>query len=384
MLNPDLNSLELTTTEYERYNKHLILPELQIEGQKRLKMAKVLCVGAGGLASSILTYLVSSGIGIIGIIDYDIIELSNLPRQTVYNQKNIGFHKVNCAKQNLSMINSDCQIDIYNEKLNISNAIKIINNYDLIIDCTDNFTIRLLINDICYLLSKTLIFGATIGFQGQVAIFNYQSSSNYRDLYSLERQNSISELSLCTSGGVISVSPSITGLLQISETLKIIIGYKSSLVEYIININLLDNKFKHSRLRTGNYIKYDLKLNLTYSLYNSFELYFKHLFLDTNQLVFYKNFRIKEINIYLYKINVNTYNLVKKENFFFIPLCQLKNFLLEIKKMNILYINLNFNFTTKKAISYYKVYLISRQISNTYPYFYKAPYKRRERDSNPR
>ncbi|EME28476.1 [pt] molybdopterin biosynthesis protein MoeB [Galdieria sulphuraria] len=187
MLNPDLNSLELTTTEYERYNKHLILPQIQIEGQKRLKMAKVLCIGAGGLASSILTYLVSSGIGLIGIIDYDVIELSNLPRQTVYTPKDIGFPKVNCAKQNLSIINSDCKIHIYNDKLNI--------------DCTDNFAIRLLINDICYLLGKTLVFGAVIGFQAQVAIFNYQSSSNYRDLYSIERLNFTSQLGSCNSGG---------------------------------------------------------------------------------------------------------------------------------------------------------------------------------------
>ncbi|BDE17599.1 molybdopterin biosynthesis protein (chloroplast) [Galdieria partita] len=382
MLNPDLNSLELTTTEYERYNKHLILPQVQIEGQKRLKIAKVLCIGAGGLASSILTYLVSSGIGIIGIIDYDIIELSNLPRQTIYNTKDIGSPKVNCAKQNLSIINSDCQIHIYNEKLNIGNAVKIIKNYDLIIDCTDNFEIRLLINDICYLLSKTLIFGAVIGFQGQVAIFNYQSSSNYRDLYSIQTLNSMSQLGLCNSGGVISILPSLTGLLQISEALKIIIGYRSSLVEYIININLLDSKFKESRLRTGNYIKYNLKSKLKYCLYNSFELYFKYLFLDIHQIILNKNFTSKETNINIIKINAYKYKTQKKENFFFIPICQLKNFLLEIKKMNISYVNLIF--PSNKGIYYYKAYLIIRQITNIYPYFYKDIDHKRERDSNPR
>nr|YP_009051032.1 molybdopterin biosynthesis protein [Galdieria sulphuraria]AIG92478.1 molybdopterin biosynthesis protein [Galdieria sulphuraria] len=369
MLNPDLNSLELTTTEYERYNKHLILPQIQIEGQKRLKMAKVLCIGAGGLASSILTYLVSSGIGLIGIIDYDVIELSNLPRQTVYTPKDIGFPKVNCAKQNLSIINSDCKIHIYNDKLNIGNSITIIKFYDLIIDCTDNFAIRLLINDICYLLGKTLVFGAVIGFQAQVAIFNYQSSSNYRDLYSIERLNFTSQLGSCNSGGVISVLPSLTGILQISEALKIIIGYRSSLIEHIININLLDNKFQQSRLRTGNYIKYNLKSNLTYCLYNSFELYFKHLFLDINQIIFNKNFRSKKTNINLINIYVYKYKTQKKENFFFIPLCQLKNFLLEIRKMNISYINLNL--PRGKEIYYYKAYLIFRQITNIYPYFFK-------------
>jgi molybdopterin/thiamine biosynthesis adenylyltransferase len=370
MLNPDLNSLELTDTEYERYNKHLILPQVQIEGQKRLKMAKVLCIGAGGLASSILTYLVSSGIGVIGIIDYDIIELSNLPRQTIYTPRDIGLGKVNSAKQNLSIINSNCKINIYNEKLNISNAIKIIKNYDLIMDCTDNFAIRLLINDICYLLSKTLIFGAVIGFQGQVAIFNYQSSNNYRDFYSIERQNSISQLGLCNSGGIISILPSIIGLLQTSEALKIIIGYRSSLIEYVINLNLLDNNFKQSRLRTGNYIKYDLKYNLTYCLYNSYELYFKYLFLDIDQIIVNKKFGSNELNFNILIINDYKYSIEKKENFFFIPLSQLKNFLLEIKKMNISYINLTF--TRYEVRSYYKAYFISRQISNIYPYFYKT------------
>jgi molybdopterin/thiamine biosynthesis adenylyltransferase len=370
MLNPDLNSLELTDTEYERYNKHLILPQVQIEGQKRLKMAKVLCIGAGGLASSILTYLVSSGIGVIGIIDYDIIELSNLPRQTIYTPRDIGLGKVNSAKQNLSIINYNCKINIYNEKLNISNAIKIIKNYDLIMDCTDNFAIRLLINDICYLLSKTLIFGAVIGFQGQVAIFNYQSSNNYRDFYSIERQNSISQLGLCNSGGIISILPSIIGLLQTSEALKIIIGYRSSLIEYVINLNLLDNNFKQSRLRTGNYIKYDLKYNLTYCLYNSYELYFKYLFLDIDQIIVNKKFGSNELNFNILIINDYKYSIEKKENFFFIPLSQLKNFLLEIKKMNISYINLTF--TRYEVISYYKAYFISRQISNIYPYFYKT------------
>nr|WDA99361.1 molybdopterin biosynthesis protein [Galdieria yellowstonensis] len=370
MLNPDLNSLELTDTEYERYNKHLILPQVQIEGQKRLKMAKVLCIGAGGLASSILTYLVSSGIGVIGIIDYDIIELSNLPRQTIYTPRDIGLGKVNSAKQNLSIINYNCKINIYNEKLNISNAIKIIKNYDLIMDCTDNFAIRLLINDICYLLSKTLIFGAVIGFQGQVAIFNYQSSNNYRDFYSIERQNSISQLGLCNSGGIISILPSIIGLLQTSEALKIIIGYRSSLIEYVINLNLLDNNFKQSRLRTGNYIKYDLKYNLTYCLYNSYELYFKYLFLDIDQIIVNKKFGSNELNFNILIINDYKYSIEKKENFFFIPLSQLKNFLLEIKKMNISYINLTF--TRYEVRSYYKAYFISRQISNIYPYFYKT------------
>nr|YP_010713798.1 molybdopterin biosynthesis protein [Galdieria phlegrea]WDA99880.1 molybdopterin biosynthesis protein [Galdieria phlegrea] len=371
MLNPDLNSLELSTTEYERYNKHLILPQVQIEGQKRLKVAKVLCIGAGGLASSVLTYLVSSGIGVVGIIDYDIIELSNLPRQTIYNPTNIGLHKVKCAKENLSSLNSDSKIYIYNEKLNISNGINIIRSYDLIMDCTDNFAIRLLINDICYLLSKTLIFGAVIGFQGQFTIFNYQSSSNYRDLYCIEKSNSIYQLGLCNSGGVISVLPSLIGILQVSEALKIIVGYRSSLIESIININLLNNKFKPSRLRTENYIKYNIKSNLTYCLYNSFELYFKYLFLDINQIILHKNFRSKKINININIVerNVYKYNIQKKGNFFFIPLCQLKNFLLEMKKMNILYINLNF--TSTKIIYYYKAYLISKQISNIYPYFYQ-------------
>lgn len=368
MLNPDLNLFELTNQEYEVYNKHLILPQIQIEGQKRLKVSKVLCIGAGGLGSSVLTYLVSSGIGNIGIVDYDKVEFSNLPRQTIYSLKDINLDKVICAKQNLSTLNIKCKINIYNYKLNVNNGLKIIKKYDLIIDCTDNFEVRLLINDICFLLGKTLIFGAVMRFEGQVSIFNYQSSTNYKDLYFIDSIILNSQLRLCNSGGVFSFLPSIIGILELSEAIKVITGYKTNLVEKVISVNLLNNKFKQSRLRTGIHIKYNNNSNLYQTLYNSVKLYFKHFILDVNQI------SIPRINNYNSKFNINIVSdsyipYMENENLFYIPLSQLKNFLLKIKSFNISYINLIF--VDFSFINYYKAYMIIRQMNQVFCLFSK-------------
>lgn len=176
MLNPNLDAISLTKDEYERYARHIILPEVGLEGQKRLKAASVLCVGTGGLGSPLLLYLAASGIGRIGIVDFDVVEASNLQRQIIHGMSWVGKPKIESAKYRILEINPNCQVDLYNTRLTSENALSILEPYDIIIDGTDNFPTRYLVNDACVLLNKPNVYGSIFRFEGQATVFNYQGA----------------------------------------------------------------------------------------------------------------------------------------------------------------------------------------------------------------
>jgi molybdopterin/thiamine biosynthesis adenylyltransferase len=177
MLNPNLDEIQLTKEEYERYSRHLILPEVGLEGQKRLKAASVLCIGSGGLGSPLLLYLAAAGIGRLGLVDFDVVDSSNLQRQVIHGTSWVGKPKIQSAKDRILEINPNCQVDLYETRLTSENALEILEPYDIVVDGTDNFPTRYLVNDACVLLNKPNVYGSIFRFEGQATVFNYQEWS---------------------------------------------------------------------------------------------------------------------------------------------------------------------------------------------------------------
>lgn len=183
MLKPNLDDVQLTQEEYERYSRHLILPEVGLQGQKRLKAARVLCIGTGGLGSPLLLYLAAAGIGNIGIVDFDVVDRSNLQRQIIHETSWVGKPKIESAKSRILEINPFCQVDLYETRLTADNALQLLENYDVVVDGTDNFPTRYLVNDACVISGKPNVYGSIFRFEGQATVFNYEEGPNYRDLY---------------------------------------------------------------------------------------------------------------------------------------------------------------------------------------------------------
>ena len=234
------------TPSYERYQRQILLKGFGLEGQHKLLQAKVLVIGAGGLGCPALQYLVAAGVGTIGIVDEDIVSITNLHRQILFTVDDIGLPKASIAKERLAKLNPEITIAAYNERLTTSNALAIINAYDIVIDATDNFSSRYLINDACVLLKKTIVYGAVSQFEGQVAILNYHSaigiaSANYRDLFPTPPIDG--EVLNCAEAGVLGVLPGIIGSMQASETIKIITGIGKPLVNTVLTYHSLTNQF---------------------------------------------------------------------------------------------------------------------------------------------
>jgi len=227
----------LVKEELNRYNRQMILPGLGLAGQEKLKAAKVLIIGAGGLGCPILQYLAAAGVGEMGIVDDDVVELSNLHRQILYNHTDIGQPKAKVAAEKLSLLNPHVQLKAYHERFTAERAIYICEAYDLVIDCSDNFSTRYLVNDTCVSLGKTLIFGSILAFEGQVAVFNHEGRANYRDLYPTPPTEDIN----CAEGGVIGILPGIIGLYMANEALKLITGIGETMSGKLMSINALNN-----------------------------------------------------------------------------------------------------------------------------------------------
>src|SRR4028118_2347078 len=183
MLNPNLDEIQLNKQEYERYSRHLILPEVGLEGQKRLKAASVLCIGSGGLGSPLLLYLAAAGIGRLGLVDFDVVDTSNLQRQVIHGTSWVGKPKIESAKARILEINPNCQVDLYETRLTSENALEIIKPYDIVVDGTDNFPTRYLVNDACVLLNKPNVYGSIFRFEGQASVFYAEEGPCYRCLY---------------------------------------------------------------------------------------------------------------------------------------------------------------------------------------------------------
>jgi len=272
--------LPLTPDDYERYSRHLILPEVGVEGQRRLKSAKVLCVGTGGLGSPLLLYLAAVGIGRIGIVDFDVVDRSNLQRQVIHGTSWVGKPKIQSAKERILDINPYCQVDLYETRLEASNALDIFAPYDIVVDGTDNFPTRYLVNDACVLLNKPNVYGSIFRFEGQATVFNYKGgwkrpagwenldrqqqkalrergedwvydpeaiAPNYRDLYPEPPPPGM--VPSCAEGGVLGILPGVIGLIQATETIKIILGRGRTLSGRLLLYNALDMTFKELKLR---------------------------------------------------------------------------------------------------------------------------------------
>lgn len=233
---------KLSDNELERYSRHIVIPEVSLKGQKKLKSAKVCVVGAGGLGSPVLLYLAAAGVGNIGIIDFDKVSTSNLQRQVLYNESDVGKLKVEIAKYKLQALNPEIKIDTYYEKLTSANALEILNRYDIIVDGSDNFQTRYLVNDASVLLKKISVYGSIFRFSGQVTVFDTQSGACYRCLY--PEPPLPGEVPSCEEAGVIGVLPGIIGSLQANEVIKIILGLGDTLKGKLIIFDSLKFEFK--------------------------------------------------------------------------------------------------------------------------------------------
>lgn len=316
MLNPSLNRLKLSKNELQKYSRHIILDIVGTNGQKRIKAGKVLFIGAGGLAASSILYLVTSGIGIIGIIDADKVSISNLHRQILYTDSDINELKVNVIKKKIKNIRSDCKVITYPYNLTKQNALSIIKQYDIIVDTCDNFQTRYIIDKTCYISHKVHIYGAIAKFQGQVSVFNYRGGAKYSDIYpeylKLKNNN-------CNLDGVMGFLTGIIGILQANEVIKIILGIKEILSGHILIFNSLKSSFHKIQIKTK---KPDLNLDANFKSKNIYQIdkielttilkSNNFLLLDVRQNIeFKKNYVVRSINIPLkYLQTKNTYKFL--------------------------------------------------------------------------
>jgi len=232
-----VNKRELSESERVRYGRHLVLPKVGEEGQLRLKEAKVLCVGAGGLGSPVLMYLAAAGVGEIGIVDFDMVDKSNLQRQIIHGESDIGTPKIESAAQFIHALNSETKINLYPDGLKVENALEIIQSYDLVVDATDNFATRYLINDACYLAKKPCIWGSVYRFDGQVSIFCAPEGPCYRCLHPEPPAKELAPN--CATGGVFGALCGTIGSLQATEVIKIITGIGSPLIGSLLTYDAL-------------------------------------------------------------------------------------------------------------------------------------------------
>lgn len=230
--------MSLSEKEKKQYSRHLILDKIGEAGQLKLKQAKVLVIGAGGLGCPVLQYLTAAGVGTIGIIDHDVIDQSNLQRQILYTINDVGLYKAKTAAKRLSKLNPFVNFNIYNTKLTQENAITLFNNYDIIVDGSDNFSTRYLTSDAAVITSKPLVYGAIFKFEGQVSVFNYLGSATYRCLYPTPPRPE--DAPNCSEIGVLGVLPGIIGSFQANETIKIICGLGAVLSNKLLLFNALN------------------------------------------------------------------------------------------------------------------------------------------------
>src|SRR5215212_8886180 len=240
-------AMELSNEEIARYSRHLIMPEVALDGQKQLKAAKVLTVGTGGLGSPLALYLAAAGIGTIGIVDFDVVDESNLQRQIIHGTSDVGRPKVESAYDKLKDINPNVEVRVHEEALTSENALEIFEDYDVIVDGTDNFPTRYLVNDACVLLGKPNVYGSIFRFEGQASLFFAEEGPCYRCLYSEPPPPGL--VPSCAEGGVLGVLPGIIGSIQALETIKWIIGAGDSLVGRLVLFDALKLRFRELGLR---------------------------------------------------------------------------------------------------------------------------------------
>ena len=238
---------ELSNKEIHRYSRHLLIPDVGLEGQQKLKAASVLIIGTGGLGSPVALYLAAAGVGRIGLVDYDLVDFSNLQRQIIHGESRLGDLKVESARDRLLDLNSEIQVDIYNEYINSENAFEIAEPYDLIIDGTDNFPTRYLVNDLCVLTGKPNVYGSIFRFDGQASVFFAEQGPCYRCLFPEPPPPGL--VPSCAEGGVLGVLPGTIGSIQAAETLKLILGIGEPLIGRLLLYDALDMSFQTVKLK---------------------------------------------------------------------------------------------------------------------------------------
>jgi molybdopterin/thiamine biosynthesis adenylyltransferase/rhodanese-related sulfurtransferase/molybdopterin converting factor small subunit len=238
---------ELTRDEIKRYSRHLILPEVGLDGQRKLKAAKVLCIGAGGLGSPVAMYLAAAGVGTIGIVDYDIVDFSNLQRQILHSTPDVGRSKLDSAKDKLVAMNPHVNVVLHDAALSSDNAMELFAPYDIIVDGTDNFPTRYLVNDACVILNKPNAYGSIFRFEGQASVFATKDGPCYRCLYPEPPPPGL--VPSCAEGGVLGVLPGVVGCIQATETIKLIIGAGEPLIGRFLIFDALRMKFRELTLR---------------------------------------------------------------------------------------------------------------------------------------
>ena len=238
---------ELSHDEFRRYGRHLIMPEVGLDGQRKIKSASVLVVGAGGLGSPVAMYLAAAGVGRIGIVDFDTVDYSNLQRQIMHSTDDVGRPKLHSARERINSINPHVKVETYETSLTSANALDILGSYDVIVDGTDNFPTRYLVNDACVLLKKPNVYGSIFRFEGQASVFYADEGPCYRCVYSEPPPPGL--VPSCAEGGVLGVLPGIVGTIQAAETLKLVLGVGEPLIGRLLLLDALAMQFRELRLR---------------------------------------------------------------------------------------------------------------------------------------
>ena len=243
-----LESVQLSNDEIARYSRHLIMPEVTLAGQKRLKAARVLCIGAGGLGSPIALYLAAAGVGRMGLVDFDVVDFSNLQRQILHSTEDVGRKKLNSAKDRIKAVNPSVQVDLHDCLFTSENARRLVEPYDIVVDGTDNFPTRYLSNDICVFLKKPNVYGSIFRFEGQTTVFApHLGGPCYRCMFPEPPPPGM--VPSCAEGGVLGVLPGMIGVMQAIEAVKLIVGIGEPLIGRLIHFDALKMKFREFKLR---------------------------------------------------------------------------------------------------------------------------------------
>jgi molybdopterin/thiamine biosynthesis adenylyltransferase/rhodanese-related sulfurtransferase/molybdopterin converting factor small subunit len=238
---------ELTREEVQRYSRHLIMPEVGVDGQRRLKAARVLCIGAGGLGAPAAIYLAAAGVGTLGIVDFDVVDASNLHRQIIYGTDDVGRRKLDAASARLTLLNPEVNVVAHDTMLTSTNALEIFRDYDVVLDGTDNFQTRYLVNDACVLLGIPNVYGSIFRFDGQASVFAFPGGPCYRCLYPEPPPPGL--VPSCAEGGVLGVLPGVIGVIQATETIKLILKAGKPLVGRLMLYDALNMQFRELKLR---------------------------------------------------------------------------------------------------------------------------------------
>ena len=342
----------LSPSEKNRYQKHILLPQIGLEGQIKLKNAKVLVVGAGGLGCPVLLYLSAAGVGKIGILDADSVDMTNLQRQVLYKVEDIGSPKATTAASHLAKLNNTIEYEAIRQNLRVENAEAFVRNYDIIVDCTDNFTARYLINDYCVKLQKPFVYGAIHQFEGQISVFNFKDihgdlGPTYRCLF--PDQPSELEIPNCATIGVLGILPGMLGMYQANEVIKMITGIGTVLSGQLLMIDLLEN--------TSQKIKVTRRKNAEEMIFPGRE---KNVSVTDNHEP-KKSMTVRELhqmierqeNIFILDVrNLNEYEICRIENSVFIPMSNIPTNIKHIPKDKMVVVYCHHGFRSASVIEY--------------------------------